>query len=184
LWQKTVRWLAHLGWHVVLEQRQRRAIRQLEALDDRMLGDIGLSRGEIESAARGARCGERGCSAKKQVTCDGCCNLSPTPHSHRQRAGIQNSAFVSHAIGRKVGLNHACTREVPMRNSDSENLCPSLLRFWRNCYFRPFMIGVLLGLSSLAAGAASSERFYSERSGISVVAPGLHSGGGNLVLVW
>src|SRR5215211_4514190 len=45
---------------------------------------------------------------------------------------------------------------------------------------RAILIGVLLGLLALAAGAASSERFYSERSGISVVAPGFHSGGGNL----
>ena len=49
---------------------------------------------------------------------------------------------------------------------------------------RAILIGVLLGLLALAAGAGSSERFYSERLGISVVAPGFHSGGGNLVPVW
>jgi uncharacterized protein YjiS (DUF1127 family) len=36
-------------------QRQRRAIRELRALDQRMLADIGLGYGEIESAVRRGR---------------------------------------------------------------------------------------------------------------------------------
>jgi uncharacterized protein YjiS (DUF1127 family) len=42
------------GW-----MRRRAAIAQLQALDDRMLKDIGLSRGEIETAVRGEEPSQR-----------------------------------------------------------------------------------------------------------------------------
>jgi uncharacterized protein YjiS (DUF1127 family) len=35
------------------EMRARRAMRQLHELDDRTLADLGLTRGDIEAAARG-----------------------------------------------------------------------------------------------------------------------------------
>jgi len=40
---------------LVIEQQQRRTIRELHALDNRTLADIGITRGEIEYAVRGAR---------------------------------------------------------------------------------------------------------------------------------
>jgi uncharacterized protein YjiS (DUF1127 family) len=40
-------WVAYLGWRI-----QREAIRQLEALSDRELQDIGLRRCEIEGAVK------------------------------------------------------------------------------------------------------------------------------------
>jgi uncharacterized protein YjiS (DUF1127 family) len=39
----------------VIEARQRRTIRELQALDNRTLADIGITRGEIEHAVRGPR---------------------------------------------------------------------------------------------------------------------------------
>ena len=50
--------LVHLGRALPAVQRQRRAIRELRALDQRMLADIGLGYGEIESAVRRGRSGE------------------------------------------------------------------------------------------------------------------------------
>jgi uncharacterized protein YjiS (DUF1127 family) len=43
---------ARLARRVAAEQGRRNAIRQLERLDDRMLRDMGLHRGEIEFAVR------------------------------------------------------------------------------------------------------------------------------------
>jgi uncharacterized protein YjiS (DUF1127 family) len=44
LWRAAARWMA-----------RRQAVRELHALDDRSLRDIGLGRSEIEAAVRGAR---------------------------------------------------------------------------------------------------------------------------------
>jgi uncharacterized protein YjiS (DUF1127 family) len=45
------------GWRAVaLWRKRRRAVRELGALDDRTLRDIGLGRSEIESAVRGRCC--------------------------------------------------------------------------------------------------------------------------------
>ena len=43
-------------WHTAAKARaHRQAVRELRALDDRSLRDIGLGRSEIEAAVRGAR---------------------------------------------------------------------------------------------------------------------------------
>jgi uncharacterized protein YjiS (DUF1127 family) len=47
--------LIHLARALAAVQRQRRAVRELRALDQRMLADIGLGYGEIESAVRRGR---------------------------------------------------------------------------------------------------------------------------------
>lgn len=46
---------ASLGQSWKQYRTHRRAIRQLESLDDRQLADIGVSRSAIEDLARGAR---------------------------------------------------------------------------------------------------------------------------------
>ncbi len=43
------------GLHLIRELRVRRAIRDMQDLDDGMLHDVGLSRGEIEEAVRNGR---------------------------------------------------------------------------------------------------------------------------------
>jgi uncharacterized protein YjiS (DUF1127 family) len=53
--QKVAQSLARFGRAVAAAWRRRSAIRRLEALDHRMLADIGLRRGEIEFAVRGGR---------------------------------------------------------------------------------------------------------------------------------
>lgn len=47
-------WSALCRWH-----RRQAAVRRLNALDDHMLKDIGISRGEIDSLVRSGRDGER-----------------------------------------------------------------------------------------------------------------------------
>lgn len=43
------------------KQRLRSAVRELQRLDDRMLADIGVTRGEIESAVRATACPYASC---------------------------------------------------------------------------------------------------------------------------
>ena len=45
--------IRQLGQLVAREWRARRGIHQMNRLNDRMLADIGISRSEIQSAARG-----------------------------------------------------------------------------------------------------------------------------------
>jgi uncharacterized protein YjiS (DUF1127 family) len=52
-------WTAALRWlfdRIRTELRIRRGIKELQALDDRMLADIGLRRGQIDAAARHGAC--------------------------------------------------------------------------------------------------------------------------------
>ena len=52
--------VARAWWHRYrLKRRQRAAVRMLHALDDRILKDIGLARGEIESAVATKCAGRR-----------------------------------------------------------------------------------------------------------------------------
>lgn len=46
--------IAHLWGHIRMAMRRRAAVAELNALDDRMLADIGLSRGEIRAAVDSA----------------------------------------------------------------------------------------------------------------------------------
>jgi uncharacterized protein YjiS (DUF1127 family) len=52
-WRKLGQSLGRLRSAVAAAQRRRLGIHQLQRLDDRMLADIGISRSQIESAARG-----------------------------------------------------------------------------------------------------------------------------------
>lgn len=40
-------------WHIAEKRRERRAIRELQEMDDHMLCDMGLSRSDIRAAVRG-----------------------------------------------------------------------------------------------------------------------------------
>ncbi len=51
--------LLDLGGHIMRELRLRRAIRDVQELDDAMLHDIGLTRDAAESAVRHGRHGQR-----------------------------------------------------------------------------------------------------------------------------
>ncbi len=48
-------WWARLARATMTEYRIRRAMREIRALDDRMLHDVGLDRGGVEYAARFGR---------------------------------------------------------------------------------------------------------------------------------
>ena len=50
-WRRFGQSLGRLRSALAAEQRRRQGIRQLQGMDDRMLADIGLSRGQIEFAA-------------------------------------------------------------------------------------------------------------------------------------
>lgn len=52
-------------------RRTRRAIEELTALDNRMLADIGISRGEIEYAARFGRLPGRSGDSRRQIDLSG-----------------------------------------------------------------------------------------------------------------
>lgn len=49
--------LARVSAAIVKEVRFRRALRDLNGIDDVMLHDLGLGRGELEDAVRHGRCG-------------------------------------------------------------------------------------------------------------------------------
>ena len=55
LWARSREGLAQAAAAVARWHRLRRDARRLLALDDRMLRDIGLGRGEVERAVRGGR---------------------------------------------------------------------------------------------------------------------------------
>jgi len=52
-WTRLAQALARFGHALAAERRRRLGIRQLQRLDDRLLADIGTTRGAIEWAARG-----------------------------------------------------------------------------------------------------------------------------------
>ena len=54
-WARSREGLAHAAAAVSRWHRLRREARRLMALDDRMLRDVGLGRGEIKRAVRGGR---------------------------------------------------------------------------------------------------------------------------------
>ena len=55
IWARSREGLAHAAAAVARWHRLRRDTRRLMALDDRMLRDVGLGRGEVERAVRGGR---------------------------------------------------------------------------------------------------------------------------------
>jgi uncharacterized protein YjiS (DUF1127 family) len=55
LWARSREGLAHAAAAVARWHRLRHDTRRLMALDDRLLRDVGLGRGEVERAVRGGR---------------------------------------------------------------------------------------------------------------------------------
>jgi len=112
------RWIDQIRW----ERQVRRGIDALMALDERMLHDIGLTRGAVEYAARYGRLPTR-------LSNQGCRQISPAAENPEEYP-TGRMPFVraeGHSAVRALLIAHGICRALPCRaESPTEGQCPAV----------------------------------------------------------